>query len=159
MVQIPLSARFRSPSSLRRSCCLIFYVTPPQDKYNNCGIYFRHKMPTGPKPSGTSSMLVQCKTAPFRLYLSRSHTELNSPPFPSYTLRPAPPPESGSYSTRFLAGCGACLSPSQYKPSTPTPQPSSKHPLPSDQTAPGRASGEGANWGCVCGGAAGAEPN
>lgn len=104
-------------------------------------------MPTRPKPSGTRVHARPVQECPLQVvsqpcFTSRSRTELN--PLSS----PAPPPESGSYSTRFLAGCGACLSPCQYKPSTPTPTPaSSKHPLPSDQTAPGRASGEGANWG------------
>lgn len=53
-------------------------------------------MPTRPKPSGTGSMLVQCKTAPFRFYLSllftsRSHTELNSPSSPTPPPPPTPP--------------------------------------------------------------------
>ncbi|KAK5930822.1 hypothetical protein CgunFtcFv8_027033 [Champsocephalus gunnari] len=69
------------------------------------------------------------EAAPFSLDLSslcnkQSHTALNGPP--------PPPLSSRSYSTRFLAAYGACLTPCQYKPH---PQAQLAPPPSSDQMA------------------------
>lgn len=87
------------------------------------------------------------------------HTEPHSTyRWPSmHTPHVPPPPSQSSYSTRFLAGYGACLTPCQYKPRPPSlvlhePPPSS------DQMAEGKRRGSGLAGGRGAANA-GREPN
>lgn len=142
-------------------------MNPPHpDEYNNCGIYVRHKMPTRPKPTGIRVHAGPVQDCPLQvvsepLFTSRSHTEVNSPsspphPTPTPTSHPTPRVRQLLNKVPGWLWCLSLTLPVQTL--HPHLQPSSQHPLPSDQTAAGRASGEGAKWGGG-GDAAGTEPN
>lgn len=137
--------------------CLLMPPLPPHPPFMHHVELSRAQMPThseiSPSPSRQERKFTRAYTSQVQerpLQPAPQHPFQQTKPHGAYrwpsthTPHVPPPPLQSSYSTRFLAGYGACLTPCQYKPRPPS-LPSVLHEPPpsSDQMAGGKRRGSG----------------